>query len=134
MKRILSPLIILLLGISCARTNEIDPCQSPTEITSEERCYNPMLGLALYVEGYRAEGWEWRVFVVDDTTSTNLNDMRIRMPSSDRLILHDSLLRQFPMIHVQAGTYCGDSWIDTEYYSFIKRESGNCTVWARKAM
>jgi hypothetical protein len=132
----LSPFLIPLFAIvSCNRTNEINPCLSPVEVTAKQECYNPLLGLPLTVSGNRqAEGWEWRVYVVEDTTSGNLTNLQIRKPSSDKLTVPDSILSRYPMIHVQVGTNCGDSVKESMYFSFVRRESNNCTTWVRKSI
>jgi hypothetical protein len=130
----LLPLIILCVSLSCSR-KQADPCQSDIEITTKQGCHDSVLGLPLTVTGYsQAEGWLWMVYAAEDTTSANLINLKIHMPSSDRLYVHDSILNRYPMIIVQAKTNCGDSVKESMYYSFVKRESANCTIWARRSL
>jgi hypothetical protein len=125
--------LILCVSLSCSRTQEADPCQSVVEITAMQGCYNSSLGLPLMVSGYsQTEGWEWRVYAVEDTTSSNLINLQIRRPSSGKLTVPDSILSRYPMIHVQVAAYCGNASKESMYYSFVRRGSDNCTTWARK--
>jgi hypothetical protein len=126
-------LLILWVSLSCTRSQEVDPCQSAIEISAGQGCLDSALGLPLTVSGYsQAEGWEWRVYVTEDTTSANLLNLQIRKGSSNKLYVPDSILNRYPMIIVQAATNCGNSSVESMYYSFVRRGSDNCTTWARK--
>lgn len=128
-------LIVLCVSLSCSRTQEVKPCQSDIEITAKQGCYDSVLGLPLAVSGYsQTQGWEWRVYVTEDTTSANLTNLQIRKGSSDKLYVPNSILSSYPMIIVQVATYCGNSLKESMYYSFVRRGSDNCITWERKDM
>jgi hypothetical protein len=131
-----SPLLILLFAcLSCNNDQDVDLCQFDSQISSKQECYNPIMGLPLTVTGFsRAEGWEWKVYAVEDTTSTSTMNLRIRQGASETLYVPDSLLRIFPMIHVQASTNCSNSVHESRYFTFIRRQTNKCTTWVRKEM
>jgi hypothetical protein len=128
-------LVFLFICLSCNSDQDADLCQFNSEISTRQECYDPVSGLPLTVTGFsRAEGWEWRVYAVEDTTSTNLINLRIRQGAPGTLYVPDSLLRIFPMIHVQAITNCSNSVHESGYFTFIRRQTNNCTTWVRKEM
>ena len=123
-------LLGLVFILSCGE--ERSECTHAKQISVEAGCYDPALGLTLVAldinPDYNNLDWEIQV-LSDSTTGWTPDDIRIIESGHETFTIPDSVL--FDHIHVMARvrTDCSGWYLYSKYFSFIRVEAANCTLW-----
>ena len=123
-------LLGVLFILSCEE--ERSECTHAKHISVEAGCYDPALGLTLVAldinPDYNNLAWEIQV-LSDLTTGWTPNDIRIIESGHETFTIPDSVLLDNIHVMARVRTDCGGWYLYSKYFSFIRVNAANCTVW-----
>jgi len=123
-------LLGLVFILSCEE--ERSECTHAKNIGVEAGCYDPALGLtfvALHINpDYNNLDWEIRV-LSDSTTDVTPNDTQIIKSGHETFTVPDSVLLDHIHVMARVRTNCGGYFLYSKYFSFIRVNAANCTLW-----
>ena len=120
----------LIAFFSCEETSQ--PCTYARRIAVESGCYNPTRGLRLVALGVDPDHTDltWEIHVLSDLANGwTPDDIEINESAGETFTIPDSVL--VSNIHVLAKviTDCDGTYLHSGYFSFIRINSANCTIW-----
>ena len=123
-------LLGLVVILSCEE--ERSECTHAKNIGVEAGCYDLALGLTLVAldinPDYNNLAWEIQV-LSDLTTGWTPNDIRIIESGHETFTIPDSVLLDNIHVMARVRTDCGGWYLYSKYFSFIRVNAANCTVW-----
>lgn len=126
---------ILIFVSSCTLQDNTSPCRSPQKISVDQTCYAGN-GLALTASEYGTspQSFEWSVYALKDTAQSlgfTAQDLKIKINTSDVLVIPDSLATNNRRLVVTAAANCQGELKRSIYYAFVKTKSAtdSCTIW-----
>ena len=124
---VLSGLVFIL---SCGEDRS--ECTHAKHIGVESGCYDPALGLTLVAldinPDYNNLDWEIQV-LSDSTTDLTPDDIQIIQPGQETFTIPDSVLVDHIHVMARVRTDCGGWYLYSKYFSFMRVDAANCTLW-----
>ena len=124
----------VLLGLvsilSCEE--ERSECTYAKQIGVEAGCYEPALGLTLVALDVNPDynNLDWEIQVLSDlTTGSTTNDIQIIGSGHETFTIPDSVLLDHIHVLARVRTDCGGWYLYSKYFSFIRVNAANCTLW-----
>ena len=121
-------LLGLVVILSCEE--ERSECTHAKNIGVEAGCYDPALGLTLVALDINPDynNLAWEIQVLSDST-TGPNDIQIIESGHETFSIPDSVLLDNIHVMARVRTDCGGWYLYSKYFSFIRVNADNCTVW-----
>ena len=124
----------VLLGLVSilACEEERSECTYAKQIGVEAGCYDTALGLTLVAldinPDYNKLDWEIQL-LSDSTTVWTSDDIRIIESGNETFTIPDSVLVDHFHVRARVRTDCGGWFLYSKYFSFIRDNAANCTLW-----
>lgn len=123
-------LLGLVLITSCGE--ESSECTEAKQIAVDTGCYDPALGLTLVALNMSPDykNLDWEIQVLSDlTTGLTSSDTQIIESGHETFTIPDSVLLDRIYVKARVRTNCGGWYLYSKYFSFIRIDAANCTVW-----
>jgi|SRR5688572_16929591 len=120
----------LIIFFSCEETST--ECTYAKRIALEAGCYDPARGLRFVALGLDRDHTDltWEIHVLKDLSNGwTPDDMEIIQSAGESFTIPDSVLLDNIHVLAKVKTDCGDTYLHSNFFSFVRIRSNNCTIW-----
>ena len=120
---------------SCEETST--KCTYAQGIAVEQGCYDPVKGLRFVALGLDRGHTDlvWEIHVLNNlSTGWTPDDIEIEEFAGESFTIPDSVLLDHIHVLAQVKTDCDGTYLHSNYFSFIRIRTNNCTIWVDQAL
>lgn len=120
----------VVLIISCEDPEST--CTYADRIAVESGCYDPVIGLRFVALGLTSDhtSLRWEIHVLDNLSNGwTPDDIEINLAGNETFSVPDSVVLDNIHVIVKTITDCDGNDLHSRYFSFVRIQSANCTIW-----